>query len=282
MKLSNAVRGRSRPQLRIIAGNPLAIRESPNGGQRALVVVWNREEILGKEKNPAKSPAKPTLPTVSPQPVHPEKSWIEQHQGALTLISLAINGITVLFVVAFSLGVWNTKLEQIGQNVSDLRGRIDKLEERFGKLEQNLAKIQGKLGSLSDIEYKETARSHGVQAYQIKPISLKESSPPQQVIVPISDPEIESYGLEIKIEKLTQDRVRFVMGGFLKNKQGGVTIIGNNTIELPLKVGEAVELTRGVKIGGMPDLWMVVVDRPSEDTAIVAVGPKTQEENPVS
>jgi ABC-type antimicrobial peptide transport system permease subunit len=42
----------------------------------------------------------------------------------------------------------------------------------------------------------------------------------------------------------------------------------------PLKVGISVELTQGIRTEGMPHIFMTVLEMPSKDTAIIAVGTK--------
>ena len=42
----------------------------------------------------------------------------------------------------------------------------------------------------------------------------------------------------------------------------------------PLKVGTSVELTQGFRVEGMPHIFMTVLEIPTKDTAIIAVGAK--------
>jgi hypothetical protein len=48
----------------------------------------------------------------------------------------------------------------------------------------------------------------------------------------------------------------------------------NNTVKVPVAVGAAVELTEEVYVEGMPRIFFDVLALPTQDTAIIAIGPK--------
>jgi hypothetical protein len=61
----------------------------------------------------------------------------------------------------------------------------------------------------------------------------------------------------------------------VSGKVGGAKL-ENVFIAVPVKPGETIELTKQFYIGGMPRIFVTVLEVPTEDTAVLAIGPKEE------
>jgi hypothetical protein len=179
VKLSNAGKYRARPVLRIINGNPLAVGRDSDKDCQKLTLVWNNS-MSGKSTKTERQ-ASQTLINRSTSPLSLWRRgwrWLNDNGNAITVTSAFV---TILGAAAWNilsvysrLGQLEVKLDQILTDVSDLKGRI-------GKLEGNVTNLQGRLSSPPNISYEKKAAELGLKEPQITPISLSPSSPPQTI-----------------------------------------------------------------------------------------------------
>jgi hypothetical protein len=93
------------------------------------------------------------------------------------------------------------------------------------------------------------------------------AQPPQQFV--FNYPVRGENHLELRIIQITNDAIVVEVTGTAPNSQVKAVKIAQ-----PLKVGTSVELTQGIRMEGMPHIFMTVLEMPSKDTAIIAVGAK--------
>lgn len=277
--------------LRVIRCNPLAVRESPDKRQAHLSLVWNRERTLGKgnrNRNPVSKPI-PIPPPPPPEGI--SLRWFERRGGLFDFLALVAGVIATLIGVGFFFGSWyiksdlqatlqivSAKLDTTITSIGSLGNKVDGIEERLRKLENTFAKVEERVASIERRldEYRAKATSLGVPAPQdFRPVSLVPNSPPQQIISGSAGQV--SYNLEFLLKKVTPEYISFVLSGTIK-MPGTSMDLKDNREDVVLRDDAAVNLALIVKhMTGVeiPDVWVVIVDRPSKDKAIIAVGPKT-------
>ena len=171
-------------------------------------------------------------------------------------------------VLVISIGIW-------------LIARIDGLDGRLRGVEDNLSPVardpsgidsrlkgfEETLGRLQEFLYarpRAQAASLGLQNASILPVALRTG-----VEFTVSDrltPEL-SYAIQYTFLEITKDSARVRLGGKV-----GTYTFHDALIVFPLTPGVLTRIP--MKLGNVPDLYIVVLDRPSLDSAILAVGPK--------
>ena len=122
------------------------------------------------------------------------------------------------------------------------------------------------MASLETNLYRSKAAALGFRNPSIRPISLA-AQPLQQFVF--------NYlvggenHLELKILQITNDAIVVEVTGTAPNSQVKAVKIAQ-----PLKVGISIELTQGIRMEGMPHIFMSMLEMPSKDTAIIAIGAK--------
>ena len=202
-------------------------------------------------------------------PQAPEKLNILKHMTAAGLLIAASVGIVSLFygdvtndIVRQALARKKTPLatEDSNRAIADAKVLLTNLEERTKSLTERVASLETNL-------YRSKAAALGFRNPSIRPISLA-AQPLQQFVF--------NYlvggenHLELKILQITNDAIVVeVTGTAAPNSQVKAVKIAQ-----PLKVGISVELTQGIRMEGMPHIFMTVLEMPSKDTAINAIGAK--------
>jgi hypothetical protein len=155
----------------------------------------------------------------------------------------------------------NNPLATEGTNtaIADVKVLLTKLEEKTKSLTERVASLEANL-------YRSKAAALGFRNPSIRPISLA-AQPAQQFV--FNYPVRGENHLELKILQITNDAIVVEVTGTAPNSQVKAVKIAQ-----PLKVGISVELTQGIHMEGMPHIFMTVLEMPSKDTAIIAVGAK--------
>jgi hypothetical protein len=149
--------------------------------------------------------------------------------------------------------------EDASTALADAKLLLAKLEERTSNLTERVMSLETNL-------YRSKAAALGFRNPSIRPISLA-SQPPQQFVFNYLV-KGENH-LELKILQVTTDAIVFEVTGTAPNSQ-----VKSVKIAQPLKVGISVELTQGIRMEGMPHIFMTVLEMPTKDTAIIVVGAK--------
>ncbi|HTG17496.1 MAG TPA: hypothetical protein VK747_19765, partial [Blastocatellia bacterium] len=201
-------------------------------------------------------------------PQAPKKLNILKHVTAAGLLIAATVGIISLFYghVTNDISMQapaekKNPLATEGTNtaIADAKVLLTKLEERTKSLAERVASLETNL-------YRSKAAALGFRNPSIRPISLA-AQPPQQFV--FNYPVRGENHLELKILQITNDAIVLEVTGTAPNNQVKAVKIAQ-----PLKVGISVELTQGIRMEGMPHIFMTVLEMPSKDTAIIAIGAK--------
>ncbi|HSE87007.1 MAG TPA: hypothetical protein VLJ79_12350 [Candidatus Binatia bacterium] len=203
-------------------------------------------------------------------PQAPEKLNILKYLTAGGLLVAATVGIVSLFygdvkneMVMEALAKKKNPLaiatEETSTAIAEAKVLMAKLEERASSLTERVAALETNL-------YRSKAAALGFRNPSIRPISLA-AQPPQQFV--FNYPVKGENHLELKILQITNDSIVFEVTGTAPNSQVKAVKIAQ-----PLKVGTSVELTQGIRMEGMPHIFMTVLEMPTKDTAIIAVGAK--------
>ena len=201
-------------------------------------------------------------------PQAPKKLNILKHVTAAGLLLAATVGIVSLFYghVTNDISMQapaekKNPLATEGTNtaIADAKVLLTKLEERTKSLAERVASLETNL-------YRSKAAALGFRNPSIRPISLAAQAPQQFVF---NYPVRGENHLELKILQITNDAIVLEVTGTAPNNQVKAVKIAQ-----PLKVGISVELTQGIRMEGMPHIFMTVLEMPSKDTAIIAVGAK--------
>jgi hypothetical protein len=201
-------------------------------------------------------------------PQAPKKQHILKHVTAAGLLVAATTGIVSLFygyvnndMVMGALAKKKNPVvtEDTNTALADARGLLAKLEERTSSLTERVVSLETNL-------YRSRAAALGFRNPTIRPISLA-AQPLQQLV--FNYPVKGNNQLELKILQITNDAIVFEVTGTAPNSQVKAVKIAQ-----PLKVGISVELTQGIGMEGMPHIFMTVLEMPTKDTAIIAIGAK--------
>ena len=180
--------------------------------------------------------------------------------ASATLVSLFYGDVTNgLVTVALAKKASPEPRQDAQLAIADAKALLAKLEESTRNLTERVASLETNL-------YRAKAAALGFRNPSIRPISL--AAQPQQEFVfnyPIKG---ESH-LELKILQITNESIVFEVTGTTPNSQAKAVKVAQ-----PLKVGTSVELTQAIRMEGMPHVFMTVLEMPTKDTAIIAVGAK--------
>ena len=197
-----------------------------------------------------------------------KKLHILKQATVAALIVVAIAGIVSLFYQHVSndlaMGARAEKknplvAEEGNTALADARILLAKLEEKTSSLAERVLALESNL-------YRSKAAALGFRNPTIRPISLA-TQPLQQLV--LNYPIKGDNQLELKILQITNDAIVFEVTGTAPNSQVKAVKIAQ-----PLKAGISVELTQGIRIEGMPHIFMTVLEMPTKDTAIIAIGAK--------
>ena len=200
-------------------------------------------------------------------PQAPKKLNILKYVTAAALMVAATIGIVSLFygyisndIVMGALAKKNRPAtDDASTALADAKVLLAKLEERTSNLTERVVSLETNL-------YRSKAAALGFRNASIRPISLA-AQPTQQFVFNYSV-KGENH-LELKILQITNDSIVFEVTGTSPNSQVKAVKIAQ-----PLKVGISVEITQGIRMEGMPHIFMTVLEMPTKDTAIIVVGAK--------
>ena len=153
----------------------------------------------------------------------------------------------------------NPPMEDQSAVVADAQVLLAKLEEKTASLMERIAALESNL-------YRSKAAALGFKNPSIRPVDLAAQQP--QPFVFNYQVKKENY-LELRILQITKDAIVLEVTGTAPNNESKAV-----KILQPLKVGTSVELTQGFRVEGMPHIFMTVLEIPTKDTAIIAVGAK--------
>jgi hypothetical protein len=143
--------------------------------------------------------------------------------------------------------------------IADTKALLAKLEESASSLMERVASIEANL-------YRSKATALGFKNPAIRPISLASQAPQQMVF----DYKVKKeHRIELKILQITSDAIVFEITGTAASNE-----FKSVKVAQPLRVGLSIELTQGMTLDGMPHIFMAVLEMPTKDTAIIAVGAK--------
>jgi hypothetical protein len=234
--------------LEVIPGNPLAARGNPDKSQPRLAVIQGR--VLAEKRKPEERPI------VISQPWYSRSwTWLRTNAPAMMVLLAAATIVWNLSGTYSRLG----RLEEAINGQNGLVGKVSGMTDRLTKME---GRFEGFLNRAKALEV-------GLKDPQILPVAVSPTAPRQRVT---SGPEASvPYSLEFGIYEITQDTITFSVGG----KVGG-TILKDNVVKVPFQIGVPIELTKAIGVAGGPHIFLVVLDLPTKNQAVVAVGPKTQ------
>ena len=180
--------------------------------------------------------------------------------GSIGIVSLFYADVTN-DVIMRALGKKRTPQVAEPNNIAAVDPQIllAKLEEKTSSLSERVAALETNL-------YRSKAAALGFRNPSIRPVSLT-AQPPQPVVFVY--PVRGENRLELKIVQITNEAIVVEVTGIAPEAP-----VKTVRVAQPLKVGIAVELTQGIRPEGMPHVFMTVLEMPSKDTVIIAVGAK--------
>jgi hypothetical protein len=143
--------------------------------------------------------------------------------------------------------------------MADAQALLAQLEEKTASLTERIAALESHL-------YRSKAAALGFKNPSIRPLYL--ATQQSQPFVFNYQVKKENY-LELRILQITREAIVLEVTGTAPNNESKAV-----KILQPLKVGTSVELTQGFRVEGMPHIFMTVLEMPTKDTAIIAVGAK--------
>jgi hypothetical protein len=143
--------------------------------------------------------------------------------------------------------------------LADTKALLAKLEARANSLTERVAAIETNL-------YRSKATALGFRNPTIKPISLVPEKHEQLVFNYQLKKETR---IELKVLQVTRDAIVFEVTGTAASSE-----VKSVKVAQPLKIGFSVELTQGIVMEGMPHIFITVLEMPTKDIAIIAVGVK--------
>jgi hypothetical protein len=198
----------------------------------------------------------------------PKKLKLLRHLTAAGFLLAAAAGIVLLLLYAnvssnLVPGILTKKqnppMADASAAVADAQVMLAKLEEKTASLTERIAALESNL-------YRSKAAALGFKNPSIRPVNLAVQQP--QPFVFNYEVRKENY-LELRILQITKEAIVLEVTGTAPNNESKAV-----KILQPLKVGTSIELTQGFRVEGMPHIFMTVLEIPTKDTAILAVGAK--------
>ena len=177
--------------------------------------------------------------------------------------SLAVVVPTVLVVLGGAYWALDHRIDRLDDRLNEITktgGPLEKLDERLRKVEAGIAAIQ------VELTYRPRAAALGLQNPDLKRVRLT----PQAVFTTRT---VTATGISAD---LTYTILRIAAGQIEIRIDGrvGNIILENTVVNMPLRQGELTPI-RFITGPGIPTLYIVVLDRPAPDEAVVAVGTVT-------
>ena len=190
-----------------------------------------------------------------PQSIDPprkDSSWLSP--------PIIVTVVLALISAAFFVGSWYMK--------SELQVILAKIDVRLLGVEDRLSKMENRFSNLERLSYPIKAAALGFKNPKITTISL---------FAPIKTPPImfESTekathtSLRIQFRAVKEQNLVFLINGRVGNME-----FTDAHITMPFKTGEPFDLRRLIAGVGLPPIFIVVLDMPNKDTAVIAIGPR--------
>lgn len=259
MKLSNAVKYRSRPELRVFNGNPLAARSSPGEGRPQLALVWSQpvsEKTAKRDRRDNRVDSPQDEQSVSG--LRRGWRWLNANAGGLGVLLVIVPMLVGAVWLAFE---GYSRFKQLEEKVSRMDEAINGKGTKKG-LATRVAEIERR--HVTARLRKKAVAEYGFEEPQVTQVSFNPASPPQTL------KQIDgavSYDLQVRVEKVTQDSIIFTFNGTFNTNT-----YNNLGVAVPKKEG-AVKSLREI-FPQLPDIWVVILELPTPDSAIIAVGVK--------
>jgi hypothetical protein len=240
----------------LLAWEPSARELGSDMNQSKLKLVWVNATWLSNRKR-----TKRNFSSETDKPVNPfVRGW-----RWLRVNGSAISALVLFIAVPWYLGRFYVQLENTDQALYG----DDGLVKRVNGLRNDVIWMRGFVTGT----YGEKAVAQGYRKNEVKilPVNFSQS---QFTFKPIFQTEETAsgrlqYNLEVTLIRATREEmVLSVIRKFGRND------FANNTVRVPLIPGATFELTKEVYVEGMPRIFATMLERPTQETAIVAIGPK--------
>lgn len=204
--------------LKVVGGNPLAIRGNANRESPYLSLVWQQEGILAAKK----SDKKPTVSTPTPIPTPSRWEWFKETAeriGTLVAVAVSVLGIlgTVIWVT-WHVSKYDSRLEAIEKDVGgtgglreqvkELRGDVAGVKENVAGIKENVAEIRATVQSLDRYflsQMKDRAAqllgTPNVNIYRTYALSNEEACSLARGFSPLSEPRVSLTFCIVSVEK---------------------------------------------------------------------------------
>ena len=177
----------------------------------------------------------------------------------------AISALILFIAVPWYLGRLYVQLENTDQALYG----DDGLVKRVNGLRNDVSWMRGFVTGV----YGEKAVAQGYRKDEVKilPVSFSQS---QLTFKPMFQVEETAagrpqYNLEVTLIRATREEIVLSV-----IRKFGSNDFANNTVKVPLIPGVTSELTKEVYVEGMPRIFATMLELPTQETAIVAIGPK--------
>jgi len=240
----------------LLAWEPSARELGSDMNQSKLKLVWVNATWLSNRKR-----TKRNFSSETDKPVNPfVRGW-----RWLRVNGSAISALVLFIAVPWYLGRFYVQLENTDQALYG----DDGLVKRVNGLRNDVIWMRGFVTGT----YGEKAVAQGYRKNEVKilPVNFSQS---QFTFNPIFQTEETGsgrlqYNLEVTLIRATREEMVLSV----IRKFGG-NDFANNTVKVPLIPGATFELTKEVYVEGMPRIFATMLERPTQETAIVAIGPK--------
>jgi hypothetical protein len=243
--------------LEVIPGNPLAVRGNPDKSQPHLALVWSQPVAKrnGQQKRASVTPHVEPKTGIS--------AWLNRYSGALNLLSVVVVVVLTVFNVGNFFGGQSATLNQLTKDVDGLKSRVSNVENQLARIE---GKVDGFLNRAKALEL-------GLKDPQVAPIKLYPTATSQVIENPHGKI---PYSLKLTFKEITKDEIVFFFSGTV----GSNTLGEDNRVGIPRQIGPVTDLLQYIHMPGMPHILMTILDFPTKDSAIIAIGLKAEEVKP--
>lgn len=221
-----------------------------------LKLVWANGTWLSVQK---KAKGNPVAETDKPASLF-VRAW-----AWLRLNGSAISALVLLVGVPWYLGKASIQLEKFDRGLNGDTGLIKSVDRLRNDIVWMKAFVSGTYGE------KAVAYGYKKDEVKISPISFLDAQSTGKLLfqaVETASGQLR-YKLEITVLRATRGAIVLSV-----NREFGRTDFKKNTITVPLTPGATVELTKALNVQGMPRIFFSVLEFPTQDTAIIAIGPK--------
>jgi hypothetical protein len=227
-----------------------------NMSEPRLKLVWVNGTWLSVRNKPQRNPSKDSA--IRANRFVRGWTWLRLNGSAMSAIILFLG-------VPWYLGRSYVQLETVDQALYGDTGLIKRVNGLHNDVVWMKGFVSGAYGE------KVVAQGYKKDEVKILPVRFSES---QSIVKPLfQEAETASgrlrYNLEVALLGATSEEIVLSV-----SREFGGNDFKNNTVRVPLIVGTAVELTDGIYIQGMPRIFVTVLELPTQETAIVAIGPK--------